>query len=129
MAASWILVEYQMLGLTRRYDERGLCSYGRRAFLNPPFEPGFVHWFSKLYLKRSAGRTTEAIVLWKPATAMAAWKTLTAISCRVCFPSAYIRFADSSGDSGPGPMFSPALFFVGDRPERFEKAFAGIGAV
>lgn len=71
----------------------------------------------------------ETVVLWKSATETAAWKTLTAISCRVCFPSARIRFVGSSGDSGSGPTFSPALFFVGDGPERFEKAFAEIGAV
>jgi len=34
-----------------------------------------------------------------------------------------------TGDSGPGPTFSPALFYVGGGPERFEEAFAGIGAV
>jgi len=100
-----------------------------RVFLNPPFGPGVEKWFSKLYQERSAGRTTEAIVLWKSATETAAWKTLTAISCRVCFPSARIRFAGPSGDGGPGPTFSPALFYVGNGPERFERAFAGIGAV
>jgi hypothetical protein len=26
-------------------------------------------------------------------------------------------------------MFSPALFYVGERPGRFEKAFKGIGVV
>ena len=61
------------------------------------------------------------------ATETAAWKTLTAISCRVCFPSARIQF------TGPGDLsgstFSPALFYVGERPMRFEEAFAGIGAV
>jgi len=99
------------------------------VFLNPPFGPGVEQWFSKLYQERSAGRTSEAIVLWKSATETAAWKTLTAISCRVCFPSARIRFNGLAGDSGPGPTFSPALFYVGGRPERFEEAFAGIGAV
>jgi len=83
----------------------------------------------KLYQERSACRTTEAIVLWKSATETAAWKTLTAISCRVCFPSARIRFVGPAGDDGPGSTFSPALFYIGDMPERFEKAFAGIGAV
>lgn len=39
----------------------------------------------KLYQEQSAGRTTEAIVLWKLATEIAAWKPLTAVSCRVCF--------------------------------------------
>ena len=68
-------------------------------------------------------------MLWKSATETAAWKTLTAISCRVCFPSARIRFTGPSGDDGPGPTFSPALFYVGDGPERFEVAFEGIGAV
>ena len=89
-----------------------------RVFLNPPFVPGVEQWFSKLYLERSAGRTTEAIVLWRSATETAAWKTLTAISCRVCFPSARIRFTGPAGDSGPGPTFSPALFYVGDGPVR-----------
>ena len=59
-----------------------------RVFLNPPFGPGVERWFSKIYQECSAGRTTEAIVLWKSATETSAWKTLTAISCRVCFPSA-----------------------------------------
>ena len=63
------------------------------------------------------------------ATETAAWKTLTAISCRVCFPSARIRFVGPSGDEGPGPTFSPAVFYIGDGPGRFEKAFAVIGMV
>jgi len=101
-----------------------------RVFLNPPFGPWVEQWFSKLYLERSAGLTTVAIVLWKSATKTAAWKTLTAISCRGCFPSARIRFVGPTGDDGPRPTFSPALFYVGgmDR-KRFERAFAGIGAV
>ena len=100
-----------------------------RVFHNPPFGPGVERWFSKLFQERAAGRTTEAIVLWKSATETAAWKTLTAISCRVCFPLARIRFSGPSGDEGPGPTFSPTLFYVGDRSERFESAFTGIGAV
>lgn len=99
-----------------------------RVFLNPPFGPGVERWFSKLYQERAAGRTAEAIVLWKSATETSAWKTLTAISCRVCFPSARIRFVGPTGNES-GPTFSPALFYVGQRPERFERAFAGIGAV
>ena len=99
-----------------------------RVFLNPPFGPGVERWFSKLYLERAAGRITEAIVLWKSATETAAWKTLTAISCRVCFPSARIRFVGPAGNDS-GPTFSPALFYVGDGPERFERALEGIGAV
>jgi hypothetical protein len=55
--------------------------------------------------------------------------TLTAISCRVCSPSARIRFVGPAGDSGPGPTFSSMLFYVGTRSDRFEGAFAGIGAV
>jgi len=108
-------------GLVQPWDEQ--------VFLNPPFGHDVEKWFSKLYLELSAGRTPEAVVLWKSATETAAWKTLTAISCRVCFPSTRIRFSGPSGDEGPGPTFSPALFYVGDRPERFEEAFAGIGAV
>ena len=99
-----------------------------RVFLNPPFGYEVERWFSKLYLERRECRTTEAIVVWKSATETAAWKTLTAISSRVCFPSARIRFVGPQGNDS-GPTFSPALFYVGERPERFEKAFSGIGAV
>jgi hypothetical protein len=100
-----------------------------QVFLNPPFGHDVERWFSKLYLERSAGRTTEAIVLWKSATETAAWKTLTVLSCRVCFPSARIRFTGPSCEERTGPTFSPALFYVGDKPERFEEAFTRIGAV
>jgi hypothetical protein len=66
-------------------------------------------------------------VLWKPATETPAWKMLTAISCRVCIPSARIRFVDPFGDHGPGPTFFAGAF-SGVRPEKFEEAFAGMGA-
>lgn len=108
-------------------EDNGLVQpWEGRIFLNPPFGPGVEIWFSKLYQERSACRTTEAIVLWKSATETAAWKTLTALSCRVCFPSTRIRFVGPDGDEGPGPTFSPALFYVGSRAERFDEAFAGI---
>ena len=99
-----------------------------RVFINPPVGPGVEVWFSKLYQERLSCRTIEAIVLWKSATETAAWKTLTRLSCRVCFPSARIRFVGPQGNDS-GPTFSPALFYVGERPERFEKAFKGIGVV
>ena len=99
-----------------------------RVFINPPFGPGVEAWFSKLYQERLAGRTTEAIVVWKSATETSAWKTLTRLSCRVCFPSSRIRFVGPQGND-TGPKFSPALFYVGERPKRFEKAFEGIGEV
>jgi len=34
-----------------------------------------------------------------------------------------------AGDDGPGPTFSPALFYIGDVLERFERVFVEIGAV
>ena len=111
------------------YDNGLVQQWEGRVFLNPPFGSGVERWFSKLYQERAAGRTMEAIVLWKSATETAAWKTLTAISCRVCFPSARIRFVGPAGDGGHGPRFSPALFYVGEGRERFEGAFAAIGAV
>lgn len=39
-------------------------------------------------------------------------KTLTVISRWVFFPSARVLFMESSGDDGPGPIFSPALFLL-----------------
>jgi hypothetical protein len=111
------------------HDNGLVRPWSGRVFLNPLFGPGVEWWFSKLYQERAAGRTMEAIVLGKSATETSAWKTLTAISCRVSFPSSRVRFVGPAGDSGPGPTFSPALYFVGDGSERFEGAFAQIGAV
>jgi hypothetical protein len=86
-------------------------------------------FFFRTYFQRDLiGRTTEAVVLWKSATETAAWKTLTVISCRVCFPSARIRFVGPKGNES-GPTFSPALFYIWERPERFEEAFTRIGTV
>jgi hypothetical protein len=99
-----------------------------RVFLNPPFGYEVERWFSKLYLERLEGRTLEAIILWKSATETAAWKTLTQLSCRVCFPSSRIRFVGPQGNES-GPTFSPALFYVGDGPVRFEDAFRQIGEI
>ena len=116
---------------TRHYtvQDNGLAQpWEGRVVINPPFGPGVEVWFSKLYQEQLACRTTEAIVLWKSATETAAWKTLIRLSCRVCFPSARIRFIGPQGNES-GPTFSPALFYVGDGPERFEKAFAMIGPV
>jgi len=114
----------------RRYTDQdnGLVQpWEGRGFLYSPFGSGVERWFSKLYQKRSAGRITDAIVLWKSVTGTAVWKTLKAISCQVCFPSARIRFVGPAGDDGPGSTFSSALFYVGERPDRFERAFGGIG--
>lgn len=44
------------------------------------------------------------IVLWISVTETSEWKTLTAVLCRVCFPSARIWFTSPAGDSGPGPI-------------------------
>ena len=32
-------------------------------------------------------------------------------------------------DEGPGPTFSPTLFYVGEGPVRFKRTFTEIGAV
>ena len=66
----------------------------------------------------------EAIVLWKSATETAPWKTLTAISFRVCFPSARIRFVGPQGNAS-GPTFFPDLFYVGDDPENYRGSVSG----
>jgi hypothetical protein len=45
------------------------------------------------------------------------------------FPLATKRFTGPAGEERTGLTFSPALFYIGERPERFEKVFAGIGVV
>ena len=109
-------------GRSRTYRQRGiiqlrttgLCSRGRGgSFSIPHSGPVSSGGSRKLYLERSAGRTTEAIVLWKSATETAAWKTLTAISCRVCFPSARIRFSVLLAIAAPGRRFHQRCFMSG----------------
>lgn len=59
------------------------------------------------------------------------WRKLDAhgyILCHVCFSSARIWYIGPARNES-GPTFSPALFYVSERPERFEMAFAGIGVV
>ena len=98
-----------------------------RVFLNPPFGPGVEQWFSKLYQERAAGRTTEAIVLWKSATETAAWKTLTALSCRVCFPSARIRFVGPAGNEVRGRRFHRRCSMLGRGRSGSSKRLTGSG--
>jgi len=52
-----------------------------------------------------------------------------AIDLDPCSNSQRTRFTGPVGEERTGPTFSPALFYVGERPEQFEKAFAGTGAV
>jgi len=85
--------------------------------------------YLKFKVNESGGWGRVSIVLWKSATETGIWKTLIRISCRVCFLSVRIRFTGPAGEERTGPTFSPALFYVGERPERGEKVFAGIGAV
>ena len=110
-------------------DNGLLLPWMGRVFLNPPFGYEVERWFSKLYLERLEDRTTEAIVLWKSATETAAWKTLTQLSCRVCFPSARIRFSGPgvmSGKDRPSPL---RCFMLVTGPDRFEEAFRQIGEI
>lgn len=98
-----------------------------RVWLNPPFGPGVGRWFDKLAAEYREGFVLEAVVLWKAATETAAWQTLIRSASRVCLPHRRIAFEGPGSRSGS--TFSPALFYLGDRPDRFAAAFADIGDI
>jgi len=102
-----------------------------RIWLNPPFGREVKKWFFYLARERAAGRTTEAIVLWKAAPETEAWRILCSISPMICLPYRRINF-EGPGDvekAGMGASFSPALFYSGDFPGRFANEFRYLGDI
>lgn len=110
-----------------REDDGLSRPWSGRVWLNPPFGPGVGVWFAKLAAEFRAGSVSEAVVLWKAATETAAWRTLIRSASRVCLPHRRIAF-DGPG-SRTSPTFSPALFYLGDRPDRFAAAFGDLGDI
>jgi hypothetical protein len=110
-----------------RMDDGLSQPWDGRVFLNPPFGRDVERWFVKLAGEYCSGRTTAAIVVWKSATETRAWRVLTGVSTRVCFPSRRIDFEGEGRRTGS--TFSPAIFYVGRDGVRFSRAFDGIGEI
>lgn len=106
-------------GLTREWHGR--------IWMNPPFPPG--EFFDKLEREWQAGHISEAVVLWKAATETEAWRKITRIAVLIAFPHHRIEFLNGTTAGGKGSTFSPALFYVGNNPDRFIESFSDIADI
>jgi hypothetical protein len=110
--------------------ENGLIhEWGRRVWMNPPFGDLIPEFFGKLEKEIEAGRTEEAIILWKAATETDAWRQITAVAVLIAFPHHRIEFMGGTVKGEKGSNFSPALFYIGPNPEKFIEAFSDISDI
>lgn len=110
--------------------ENGLVhEWGRRVWMNPPFGDLIPAFFEKLQREIAAGRTEEAIILWKAATETEPWRNITTIAALVAFPHHRIEFLGGTKKGGKGSNFSPVLLYIGPRPENFIREFSDIADI
>jgi hypothetical protein len=110
--------------------ENGLIHpWGRRVWMNAPFGDQIPEFFGKLEKEIRAGRTEEAIILWKAATETDAWRQITAIVNLIAFPHHRIEFLGGTTKGGKGSNFSPVLFYIGPNPEKFIEAFSDMADI
>lgn len=91
------------------------------VFMNPPYSAKEA-WMHKAYSEAQAG---AEIICLLPADTDTVWFHRYAVPADAkCFPRGRISFL---GDRQSGAMHASALFYYGERPERFCQIFAEIG--
>lgn len=105
-------------------EENGLgCFWYGRVFLNPPYGRAVGRWTSKLVQEFQAGNVTEAIALVAARPGSKWFQAL--LDFPVCYWRGRIKFL---GNPDPAP-FDSALFYLGDRPQKFAEIFGTAGKV
>lgn len=99
-----------------------------KVYMNPPFGKPIAEWVDRLIAEHEAGNVTEAIAMLPDSTSAAWFQPLWRFL--ICFASPRITFVDGSGQrDNPSNTHGSAIVYLGDRPERFCRAFEDIGVV
>ncbi len=97
-----------------------------RVFLNPPFD-NWPAWVSKLESEIEAKRVKQAIMIG-PAN-ISAFRPLLQRGGLLCVPDERPKYLDPFSGKLIDPPFGSLICYVGNRYDRFAKAFAPLGIV
>ncbi|AWM07726.2 DNA N-6-adenine-methyltransferase [Bradyrhizobium symbiodeficiens] len=99
------------------------------VWLNPPYAQPYIEQFAdKMVAELRAGRVKAAIMLTHNYTDTAWFQKLIPIASAICFTRGRIRFQAPDGRLA-SPTQGQALFYFGNRAERFAEVFSELGAV
>ncbi len=110
-------------------DDDGLLrEWNGRVFMNPPYgKKKLDRWVRKLLEEYRAGRAEAAVAL-VPAGTDTGWFALLDDYPR-CFLHGRLKFISESGDAKDAAPFASAVFYLGDDPTAFRRAFEELGKV
>lgn len=94
-----------------------------RVYLNPPYGQEIGEWIRKLVAEYGSGRTTAAVAL-VPARPDTGW-----YAALKDYPRCYIRGRLRFGGAENAAPFPSAVFYLGDDPDAFSRAFGDLGEV
>lgn len=111
-------------------DADGLArEWHGRVWLNPPYATPLIDRFAeKLVGEFGRGNVREAVALTNNASETRWFQRLAGVAAVICFPSGRIRFHGPG--RGPGaPLQGQAIFYLGGRPDAFNREFAERGLI
>lgn len=108
-------------GLSKAWQEK--------VWLNPPYsQPFIVQFIEKLIREYLNGHVTEAILLTHNHTDTAWFHAAEKEAALICFTRGRIQFIQADGTIAQ-PTQGQAFFYFGNRAERFQEVFSGLGFV
>lgn len=116
-------------------EDNGLSlPWSGRVWMNPPYERALVREFTgKLLLECGVRRVLAAVVLTNNSSDAGWWHDLAAAALGMCFLRGRLRFRLPSSQARArrvrSPMQGSVVWYFGDEPERFERAFDSMGII
>lgn len=111
-------------------DDCGLkaAKWGRRVWLNPPYEqPACTQFIESLAERFNRCEVEQAIVLVNNATETKWFRKLISVASAVVFVSGRVKFLDSTNQPKNTPLQGQAIVYLGECVTNFLGAFAGFG--